>query len=171
MEWKLHQSSSRAAHCFGYFSGRRYVQECWKARQHGIHASLICPLLSIERMVSSSETFASFVTSFVPNLTNLLRRFSRLSVVKLRSVDAVITSILRTGKMLRSDDPNAEVGYLVEVAEDWQGNGHVKAFDTLKDCISSRRRDQVLPGIDWLQVTKQRCSKAYPLVSGEALPP
>jgi 3-dehydroquinate synthetase len=51
-----------------------------------------------------------------------------------KSVDQLVTC--RPGKMLRSDDPNAEVRYLVEVDEDWQKNVLEKAFDGYFDKVA-----------------------------------
>lgn len=51
-----------------------------------------------------------------------------------KSVDQLVTG--RPGKMLRSDDPNAEVRYLVEVDEEWQKNVLEKAFDGYFDKVA-----------------------------------
>ncbi len=51
-----------------------------------------------------------------------------------KSVDQLVTC--RPGKMLKSDDPNAEVRYLVEVDEDWQKNVLELAFDGYFDKVA-----------------------------------
>jgi hypothetical protein len=51
-----------------------------------------------------------------------------------KSVDQLVTC--RPGKMLKSDDPNAEVRYLVEVDEEWQKNVLEKAFDGFFDKVA-----------------------------------
>lgn len=51
-----------------------------------------------------------------------------------KSVDQLVTC--RPGKMLRSDDPNAEVRYLVEVDEEWQGAVLAQAFDGYFDKVA-----------------------------------
>ncbi len=54
-----------------------------------------------------------------------------------KSVDQLVTC--RPGKMLRSDDPNAEVRYLVEVDEEWQKKVLEKAFDGYFDKVADLR--------------------------------
>ena len=51
-----------------------------------------------------------------------------------KSVDQLVTC--RPGKMLKSDDPNAEVRYLVEVDEEWQKNVLELAFDGYFDKVA-----------------------------------
>lgn len=51
-----------------------------------------------------------------------------------KSVDQLVTG--RPGKMLRSEDPNAEVRYLVEVDEEWQRKVLEKAFDGYFDKVA-----------------------------------
>jgi hypothetical protein len=58
-----------------------------------------------------------------------------------KSVDQLVTC--RPGKMLRSDDPNAEVRYLVEVDEDWQRDVLAKAFDGYFDKVADLRNGEL----------------------------
>jgi 3-dehydroquinate synthetase len=51
-----------------------------------------------------------------------------------KSVDQLVTC--RPGKMLRSEDPNAEIRYLVEVDEEWQKNVLELAFDGYFDKVA-----------------------------------
>jgi hypothetical protein len=51
-----------------------------------------------------------------------------------KSVDQLVT--VRPGKMLRSEDPNAEIRYLVEVDEEWQGDVLAKAFEGHFDMVA-----------------------------------
>jgi hypothetical protein len=51
-----------------------------------------------------------------------------------KSVDQLVTQ--RPGKMLRSDDENAELRYLVEVDEEWQSNVLKRAWDCEFDNIA-----------------------------------
>ncbi len=54
-----------------------------------------------------------------------------------KSVDQLVTD--RPGKMLRSDDPAAEIRYLVEVDEEWQKAVLEKAFDGYFDRVADIR--------------------------------
>jgi hypothetical protein len=58
-----------------------------------------------------------------------------------KSVDQLVTC--RPGKMLRSDDPNAEVRYLVEVDEEWQGDVLGKAFDGYFDKVADLQKGEL----------------------------
>jgi 3-dehydroquinate synthetase len=58
-----------------------------------------------------------------------------------KSVDQLVTC--RPGKMLKSDDPNAEVRYLVEVDEDWQKNVLAKAFDGYFDKVADLQNGEI----------------------------
>ena len=58
-----------------------------------------------------------------------------------KSVDQLVTQ--RPGKMLRSDDPNAEVRYLVEVDEEWQKRVLAQAFDGEFDKVADLRQGQL----------------------------
>jgi len=58
-----------------------------------------------------------------------------------KSVDQLVTS--RPGKMLRSDDPNAEIRYLVQVDEDWQGAVLALAFDGYFDQIADLQNGEI----------------------------
>jgi len=55
-----------------------------------------------------------------------------------KSVDQLVTQ--RPGKMLGSDDPNAEVRYLVEVDEEWQKRVLLKAFEGEFDKVADLRQ-------------------------------
>lgn len=59
-----------------------------------------------------------------------------------KSVDQLVTC--RPGKMLGSDDPNAEVRYLVEVDESWQKDVLDQAFDGLFDQVCDVRGDELV---------------------------
>jgi len=67
-----------------------------------------------------------------------------------KSVDQLVTC--RPGKMLRSDDPNAEVRYLVEVDEDWQGDVLAKAFNGYFDKVADLQDGE----IKFLPISQQR---------------
>jgi len=58
-----------------------------------------------------------------------------------KSVDQLVTC--RPGKMLRSDDPNAEIRYLVEVDEDWQRKVLAKAFDGEFDKVADLQNGKI----------------------------
>lgn len=58
-----------------------------------------------------------------------------------KSVDQLVTC--RPGKMLRSDDPNAEVRYLVEVDEEWQRDVLAKAFDGDFDKVADLQNGKI----------------------------
>ncbi|GFH52968.1 2-deoxy-scyllo-inosose synthase [Chaetoceros tenuissimus] len=58
-----------------------------------------------------------------------------------RSIDQLVTC--RPGKMLRSDDPNAEVRYLVEIDEEWQGAVLAKAFAGDFDMVADLENGEV----------------------------
>ena len=58
-----------------------------------------------------------------------------------KSVDQLVTS--RPGKMLRSDDPNAEIRYLVEVDKDWQKQVLELAFDGYFDKIADLQNGEL----------------------------
>ena len=58
-----------------------------------------------------------------------------------KSVDQLVTD--RPGKMLKSDDPNAEIRYLVEVDEEWQGNVLAKAFDGYFDKVADLQNGEI----------------------------
>ena len=45
--------------------------------------------------------------------------------------------------MLGSDDPNAEIRYLVEVDEEWQGNVLAKAFDGYFDKVADLQQGEI----------------------------
>lgn len=51
-----------------------------------------------------------------------------------RSIDQLVTC--RPGKMLKADDPNAEVRYLVEIDETWQGQVLTMAFNGDFDMVA-----------------------------------
>lgn len=70
-----------------------------------------------------------------------------------KSVDQLVTC--RPGKMLRSDDPNAEVRYLVEVDEDWQGDVLAKAFNGHFDKVADLQDGE----IKFLAMSQQRIRK------------
>lgn len=55
-----------------------------------------------------------------------------------KSVDQLVTK--RPGKMLGSNDPNAEVRYLVEVDEEWQKRVLLKAFEGEFDKVADLRQ-------------------------------
>jgi hypothetical protein len=60
--------------------------------------------------------------------------------------------------MLRSDDPNAEMRYLVEVDEDWQGDVLAKAFNGYFDKVADLQDGEIkfLP-MSQLRITKNGC--------------
>ena len=58
-----------------------------------------------------------------------------------KSVDQLVTC--RPGKMLGSGDPNAEIRYLVEVDEEWQGNVLAKAFDGYFDKVADLQQGEI----------------------------
>jgi 3-dehydroquinate synthetase len=58
-----------------------------------------------------------------------------------RSIDQLVTC--RPGKMLRSDDPNAEVRYLVEIDEEWQGDVLAKAFEGGFDKVADLQNGEI----------------------------
>jgi len=58
-----------------------------------------------------------------------------------KSVDQLVMK--RPGKMLGSDDPNAEVRYLVEVDEDWQKRVLIKAFEGEFDKVADLRQGEL----------------------------
>ena len=58
-----------------------------------------------------------------------------------KSVDQLVTC--RPGKMLRSDDPNAEIRYLVEVDEEWQGNVLAQAFEGYFDKVADLQEGEI----------------------------
>merc|ERR1712151_505539 len=68
---------------------------------------------------------------FCENVLKVVRRDNKRGYCNCsdpnKSVDQLVTC--RPGKMLRSDDPNAEIRYLVEVDEEWQRDVLAKAFD------------------------------------------
>jgi len=70
-----------------------------------------------------------------------------------KSVDQLVTC--RPGKMLRSDDPNAEVRYLVEVDEEWQQNVLGLAFDGYFDKVADLQ-DGKLKFVSSAPITKNR---------------
>ena len=45
--------------------------------------------------------------------------------------------------MLRSDDPNAEIRYLVEVDEEWQGNVLAQAFEGYFDKVADLQEGEI----------------------------
>ena len=58
-----------------------------------------------------------------------------------KSVDQLVT--VRPGKMLRSEDPNAEIRYLVEVDEEWQGDVLAKAFEGHFDMVADLQGEEL----------------------------
>jgi len=58
-----------------------------------------------------------------------------------KSVDQLVTC--RPGKMLRSNDPNAEVRYLVEVDEEWQKAVLEEAFDGRFDKVADLQNGEL----------------------------
>uniref|UniRef100_A0A7S3VG49 3-dehydroquinate synthase N-terminal domain-containing protein n=1 Tax=Chaetoceros debilis TaxID=122233 RepID=A0A7S3VG49_9STRA len=58
-----------------------------------------------------------------------------------KSVDQLVTC--RPGKMLSSPDPNAEIRYLVEVDEDWQGAVLAQAFDGYFDKVADLQNGEI----------------------------
>lgn len=58
-----------------------------------------------------------------------------------RSIDQLVTC--RPGKMLRADDPNAEVRYLVELDESWQRAVLTRAFEGAFDMVADLQDGEI----------------------------
>ncbi len=75
---------------------------------------------------------------FVEKVLQVVRRDNKRGYCKSsdpkKSVDQLVAS--RPGKMLASKDPNAEIRYLVEVDEEWQGKVLGQAYDGFFDKVA-----------------------------------
>ncbi len=82
---------------------------------------------------------------FVESVLNVVRRDNKRGYCNCsdpnKSVDQLVTC--RPGKMLSSDDPNAEIRYLVEVDEEWQGKVLAKAFDGYFDKVADLNKGEI----------------------------
>ncbi len=82
---------------------------------------------------------------FVESVLNVVRRDNKRGYCNCpdpkKSVDQLVTC--RPGKMLGSGDPNAEIRYLVEVDEEWQGNVLAKAFDGFFDKVADLQQGEL----------------------------
>jgi 3-dehydroquinate synthetase len=82
---------------------------------------------------------------FVESVLKVVRRDNKRGYCNCsdpkKSVDQLVTC--RPGKMLGSDDPNAEIRYLVEVDEEWQGNVLAKAFDGYFDKVADLQQGEI----------------------------
>jgi len=82
---------------------------------------------------------------FTSNVLSVVRRDNKRGYCKCtdhtKSVDQLVTC--RPGKMLKSDDPNAEVRYLIEVDEDWQKAVLEQAFDRHFDNVADLQEGQI----------------------------
>lgn len=82
---------------------------------------------------------------FVESVLKVVRRDNKRGYCNCsdpkKSVDQLVTC--RPGKMLKSDDPNAEIRYLVEVDEEWQGNVLAKAFDGYFDKVADLQDGEI----------------------------
>ena len=82
---------------------------------------------------------------FVESVLQVVRRDNKRGYCNCsdpkKSVDQLVTC--RPGKMLRSDDPNAEIRYLVEVDEEWQGAVLAQAFDGYFDKVADLQEGEI----------------------------
>ena len=82
---------------------------------------------------------------FVESVLDVVRRDNKRGYCNCsdptKSVDQLVTC--RPGKMLRSDDPNAEIRYLVEVDEEWQGQVLSLAFDSYFDKVADLEKGRI----------------------------
>ena len=80
---------------------------------------------------------------FVENVLCVVRRDNKRGYCQCagnKSVDQLVCD--RPGKMIRSYDPKAELRYLVEVNEEWQGKVLGLAFDGEFDCFADMKKHQ-----------------------------
>merc|ERR1712038_1511986 len=82
---------------------------------------------------------------FVEKILQVVRRDNKRGYCNCsdpkKSVDQLVTC--RPGKMLSSNDPNAEIRYLVEVDEAWQGDVLGKAFDGYFDKVADLEKGEI----------------------------
>lgn len=82
---------------------------------------------------------------FVESVLEVVRRDNKRGYCQCsdpkKSVDQLVTC--RPGKMLGSGDPNAEVRYLVEVDEEWQGQVLAQAFDGYFDKVADLEQGEI----------------------------
>ena len=82
---------------------------------------------------------------FVESVLKVVRRDNKRGYCNCsdpkKSVDQLVTC--RPGKMLKSEDPNAAIRYLVEVDEEWQGNVLAKAFEGYFDNVADLNRGEI----------------------------
>lgn len=82
---------------------------------------------------------------FCEQVLKVVRRDNKRGYCKCgpnKSVDQLVTC--RPGKMLRSEDPNAEVRYLVEVDEEWQRKVLAQAFDGHFDKVADMKNGKLM---------------------------
>jgi len=90
------------------------------------------------------DTLGVTKAEFVEGVLEVVRRDNKRGYTKCgcgKSVDQLVAC--RPGKMMRSDDPNAELRYLVEVDEKWQQDVLEMAFDREFDMVADLKEGQL----------------------------